>query len=130
MKNAEQQLLDELAELQLELEAVRRRKPWRCPECKKTTQIRLLDLRVVEFYVPPEFSAGGDYWTEGENPEYNVLCPKCDQCIRLYHSKFSVFSEEWLETDQGKRDILRQKTWEITNQYRSYFKSKEFIQRK
>ena len=117
MKNAEQQLLDELRELQSKLTVARQRKPWRCPECKKTTQVRLIDLVVIKYYVSPYSCSGGDYWTEGSHPEYNVHCSKCDKNIRLYHSKYG---------DEG--DIV-QKAWEITNEYRSYFKSQESVQR-
>lgn len=95
-------------QLEKEIENVKRHIAWKCPGCKRGTQIRFLNLIVPKYYVPPSGCNDGDYWTEGSNPEYNIICPKCSQRIRVYHSNF---------------DVPLKELWILTHSLRSSFKS-------
>lgn len=94
--------------LEKQIDNVKKHIIWKCLHCNKGTQIRFLDLIVIKYYIPPSGCVDGAYWTEGTNPEYNILCPKCSQVVRVYKSTF---------------DNTLSKLWELTHSLRSSFKS-------
>lgn len=54
----------------------------KCPNCGADNELRELDAVVWEFYVRPYSCSGGDYWTEGDIPDFNINCPKCGHLTR------------------------------------------------
>ena len=119
---SEKQLLKQRKQLDSQIDKLRMAKPWRCLACERTTQVRFLTLIVENYYIEPYSCTGGAYWTEGENPTYRIKCPKCNQEIRLYHSRYE-HTKEWLATKYGRRHQREQKLWQVTNEYRYEFKS-------
>lgn len=82
---SEAALQREIQTLEAKLKDQRSRKYWCCAKCKRRTQIRHLKIEVVLFYVRPFSCTGGDYWTEGKQPDFYVKCPKCKAEVREYY---------------------------------------------
>jgi hypothetical protein len=57
-----------------------------CP-CGHAQTVGETELDVVEFYVPPRGCSGGDYMTEGDDPEFQFSCGGCGIRHRIYKSR-------------------------------------------
>ena len=77
----------EIQELNKQLKSAKKSRRWKCPHCAKATSVGKLPLEVVKFYVSPHGCTGGDYWTEGEDPDFHITCPKCEREVREYYCR-------------------------------------------
>jgi rubrerythrin len=103
---AEAEIDKQIKDLQEQKERLRSNRKWKCPSCGKGTAISKLTVQVVEYYVEPYSCTGGDYWTSGENPEYNIECPKCNSTVRETHCRSSYYNFVNYHIDNFK-----EKTW-------------------
>lgn len=118
MALTEKQIDKQIKDLTAQRQELRKNKLWECPECKKRTKISKLGILVKQFYVEPYSCSGGDYWIEGDNPDYCINCPKCDKEIRLCNPLIT--------RKDGKLVIEKEKTkaYEIAENYRYCFGKK------
>jgi ribosomal protein L37AE/L43A len=109
----------EIKALKQKRHSLRGKQIWKCPLCEKGTQIGRLDLVVIKFYVRPYSCTGGDYWTEGDKPEYKVHCPKCNRNIREINSNGRGVGFD------GLRGVFSEKRWTLINTHRDAFASEK-----
>ena len=98
----------QIAALQERKRKMRNRRIWKCECCGKGTILRKLHLRIMQYYVRPYSCNGGDYWTTGDNPEYNIVCPKCRARIRVYGGimlRSETQNKQWHFIHDHRRDF-------------------------
>lgn len=105
----------QIKELKTKLEAAKKALKFECMGCHKKTSISKLELIVEQFYVPPRGCSDGDYWTEGENPDFYVKCPKCNKEIRYYYFDYG----QYLKPSQT--DIKRNESAKFISEHRWSF---------
>ncbi len=106
-----------LKRVQEELLHLKKRQTITCNSCKAKPKLDSIILQVIQYYVSPHGCTGGDYWTEGDSPEFNVTC-ECGAKTR-YH-------------DYDRTDWQKPKPISITKfivENRRYFKGEEIIKR-
>lgn len=116
MKKAIQRINDTIAELKKEKERILGRQIWKCPVCNRGTQLKNLNLIIMEFYVSPHGCTGGDYWTPGKEPEYKIHCPKCDYDIREVKSN-------GCGVGYNTKGIFSKKRWKLIHKNHKAFKA-------
>lgn len=77
---------------------------FKCPTCKKKTQVKKLTLIREHWHVPPHGCTGGDYW---KFDQYHVVCHKCSTANRVYDKRPSYKPERW-KGDNSKFDFVRE----------------------
>jgi len=67
----------QLLKLQKRLQVLKGRQTIKCNACGHENELNSLTLEVEYYYVEPYGCSGGDYWTDGDAPAYNITCPIC-----------------------------------------------------
>lgn len=86
-----------------------------CQKCQASTKIGDMVLKVVEYYVEPHGCTEGDYWTEGNKPEFRTEC-ECGDIARHYDYNTS----DW-------RKPLPVNVTKFISDHRRSFKEVEYI---
>lgn len=110
-------------QLDSQIKDARKHITWKCPLCERGTQVRFLNIMVVQYYVPPSGCTDGAYWTEGNKPEYEITCPKCNQYVRLYCQIYDTIPYKNLKPERKKIHDA----WATTDFYREDFKSETTV---
>lgn len=97
-----------------------RKRIWKCPLCKRGTQIGRLHLIAMKFYVAPYSCTGGDYWIVGDRPEYKIHCPKCDRNVR------EIDSDSRGVGFDGHRGFFSVKRWQLIHTNKNFFASQDY----
>ena len=112
----------QLAKVSAKVKALKKEQTLSC-KCGKENQLQSLVLKEIEFYVEPFSCSGGDYWTSGPAPEYNVECPHCKKVTR-YHD----YEQGWDTTRKELTFAAVGSTKFVKDNYSS-FKEVEYVKR-